>query len=85
MGAVFRTLKPAAIRGCGSGLVCAVLTGVLMAARASSTKVVVNPALDAGVHTVMPRLTLVRLLSLRPLMDCRVKPGNDTALGQAAA
>ena len=42
----------------------------------------VTPALDAGVHTVLRQSTLLRLPVLRPLMDRRVKPGDDTTLWQ---
>ena len=40
----------------------------------------VTPALDAGVHEPAQRSSLLRLDSLRRLMDRRVKPGDDSGV-----
>jgi hypothetical protein len=43
-------------------------------------KAVVAPGLDPGAYTMSRQRTPLRLRSLNSLMDCRVKPGNDTAV-----
>jgi hypothetical protein len=41
------------------------------------------PGLDPGIHTEPRQTPLLRLPSLRALMDRRVKPGDDTTSGAA--
>ena len=43
------------------------------------------PGLDPGIHEAFPRTALLRRLrSVKGIMDCRVKPGNDRVVRQCA-
>ncbi len=50
----------------------------------ASTKVVVTPALDAGVHENVRRASIVRLFIAATPDGLPGQRGNDTAFGQAA-